>query len=275
MSCCIRLYAINALRKYKVVDSVTVLKLTQITDLHLGPTPDFKCRNIATFKTLQSVLAAINNDARGDDRLLLTGDIASDGQPEAYRQLDRLLSSKKKCVLWLPGNHDHMAIMQKNLTHFPFTPVYDHGDWAIIMLDSSLPNHPGGKISIAEMQRLEQHLTDKADKNILVAMHHSPVAVESLWVDQHRIANHHQLFQLLASHGKVRAVINGHIHQQHEFDWNGIPVYSAPSTCFQFKPKSTDFALDDQPPAYRWIDLHADGKLETGVKFLPSLCVGG
>ena len=61
---------------------------------------------------------------------------------------------------------------------------------------------------------------------------------------------------------------NGHIHQSHEADWDGIPVYSTPSTCFQFKPKSVDFALDDLPPAYRWIDLYSDGKIDTGVKYL-------
>lgn len=270
MSCCIRLYAKGALRKHKVVNSVTVLKLTQITDLHLGPTPDFKCRNIATFKTLKSVLAAISNDGRGDDRLIVTGDIASDGQPEAYRQLDQLLLEQRKRALWLPGNHDRMDLMQKNLANFPFIPVFESENWAIIMLDSSLLGQPEGLIAKDQIHQLEQYLDTLAYKNILVAMHHSPVAVNSLWVDKHRIANHSHLHRLLVSHGRVRAVINGHIHQQHETDWNGIPVYSAPSTCFQFKPKSAAFALDDQPPAYRWIDLHADGDIKTGVKFLPS-----
>ena len=73
-------------------------------------------------------------------------------------------------------------------------------------------------------------------------------------------------------HGKVRAVINGHIHQQFETDWGGIKVYSAPSTCFQFKPKAEEFTMGDEPPAYRWIDLHNDGRVDTGVKFLPSIC---
>lgn len=239
-----------------------------MTDLHLGPTPDFKCRNLETFKSLQSVLNAISTDGRRDNRLLLTGDIASDGQPEAYQQLDQLLSSEGNQILWLPGNHDRMDLMQKNLKNFPFIPIYETEHWAILMLDSSVQGQPGGLISKSEMRELEQRLINLPNKNILVAMHHSPVEVGSHWVDQHRIANHHQLYQLLASHGKVRAVINGHIHQSHEIDWGGIPVYATPSTCFQFKPKSSDFALDEQPPAYRWIDLYCDGKIETGVKYL-------
>ena len=101
-------------------------------------------------------------------------------------------------------------------------------------------------------------------------MHHSPVAVNSLWVDKHRVANHELLHKLLVAHGKVRAVINGHIHQEHQADWDGIAVYATPSTCFQFKPEVTDFTLDDRPPAYRWIDLYDDGKINTGVKYLQS-----
>ncbi len=247
---------------------MAVLKLTQMTDLHLGPTPDFKCRSLETFKSLQSVLDTISADGRSDYRLLLTGDIASDGQPEAYQLVDQLLSSKGKQMLWLPGNHDRMDLMQQNFKNFPFIPLYETEHWAILMLNSSIADQPGGAMSNSEMQQLEKHLSNLPYKNILVAMHHSPVEVGSDWVDQHRIANHRQLHQLLASHGKVRALINGHIHQSHEADWDGIPVYSTPSTCFQFKPKSVDFALDDLPPAYRWIDLYSDGKIDTGVKYL-------
>ena len=251
---------------------MTVLKLTQITDLHLGPTPDFTCRNLKTYDSLKAVLEAIKDDGRGEDRLLITGDIASDAQPQAYRLLDQLLWSERKQALWLPGNHDRMDLMQKNLKHFPFMPVYKSDHWAIIMLDSSMPGQPGGIISTAELQGLEQHLTDLTDKNILVAMHHSPVEVDSYWVDQHRISNYQQLSKLLAAHGKVRALINGHIHQLHEAELGEVSVYATPSTCFQFKPKVAEFTLDDDLPAYRWIELHEDGDVKTGVKFLTSFC---
>ena len=251
---------------------MSVLKLTQITDLHLGPTPDFTCRNLKTYNSLKAVLEAIKDDGRGEDRLLITGDIASDAQPQAYQLLDQLLSSQRKQALWLPGNHDSLDLMQKHLKNYPFTPVFEVDNWAIIMLNSSMPAQPGGMISELEMQRLEKYLSDIMDKNILVLLHHSVVEVGSHWVDQHRIANHHRLYQLLAAHGKVRAVINGHVHQQFETDWGGIKVYSAPSTCFQFKPKADEFTMGDEPPAYRWIDLHNDGRIDTGVKFLPSIC---
>ena len=198
--------------------------------------------------------------------LVITGDIASNCQVGAYQQLDQLLLAKNKQALWLPGNHDDLQVMQQHLTQHPFLPVFESGNWAILMLDSSKSGQPGGEISSAQLQKLERHLARLKDKYLLVAMHHSPVSVNSQWLDCHQISNDDQLHKLLTSHGNVKAVINGHIHQQYETDWNGLAVYSVPSTCFQFAPRSHDFVLSDQPPAYRWFNLHPQGHIETGVK---------
>jgi Icc protein len=43
---------------------------------------------------------------------------------------------------------------------------------------------------------------------------------------------------------------------------------SSPSTCTQFRPNSDDFALDVRPPGYRWLDLTANGKIQTKVVWL-------
>jgi Icc protein len=63
-------------------------------------------------------------------------------------------------------------------------------------------------------------------------------------------------------------VLWGHVHQQFDGRWGELPIYSAPSSCVQFKQHSHDFALSDQPPGYRWLDLHPEGTVKTGVEFL-------
>jgi Icc protein len=40
---------------------------------------------------------------------------------------------------------------------------------------------------------------------------------------------------------------------------------STPSTCVQFKPNSKNFTIDTEGPGYRWLDLHADGSIDTGL----------
>ena len=67
----------------------------------------------------------------------------------------------------------------------------------------------------------------------------------------------------IASSGRVRSAIFGHVHQAYDEVHNGIRVIATPSTCRQFKPGSEDFAVDHNPPAYRRIELHPDGRFET------------
>ena len=236
-----------------------------MTDLHLGPTEDYQCRDFNTLDSFKAVLEAFESSSDGKEMILLTGDLASDAQPGAYQQLNKMLFHKKKQMIWLPGNHDDMALMQKYLPDYPYLPVYEHEHWAVLMINSSVAGQPGGEISSQQLQQLKEQLEQLKDKYLLVAMHHSPVSLNSQWLDEHRISNHQKLHSLLVTNGNVKAVITGHIHQQFETDWEGIRVYSTPSTCFQFAENSDQFALSDKNPAYRWIELRPDGHIETGI----------
>jgi Icc protein len=236
-----------------------------MTDLHLGPTADYVCRNFNTLDSFKTVLKAFDSKSNGKDMVVLTGDLASDSQPGAYQQLNKILTQNKKQAIWLPGNHDDMLLMQKYLSDYPYLPVYEHEYWAVLMIDSSVPGKPGGEISSQQLEQLEHNLERLKDKLVLVAMHHSPVSMNSLWLDEHRISNHQKLHSLLVANGNVKAVITGHVHQQYETEWEGIRVYSTPSTCFQFAEHSDQFALSDKPPAYRWLELHSNGHIDTGI----------
>jgi 3',5'-cyclic-AMP phosphodiesterase len=51
-------------------------------------------------------------------------------------------------------------------------------------------------------------------------------------------------------------------------------MLATPSTCAQFLPKSDDFAVDQLPPAYRTLELRADGSLLTEVVWVATHCDG-
>ena len=244
------------------------VRLTQITDLHLGSDSDSMLGGVRTLESFQCVLQAVEQQGRGTDLLLLTGDLAGDCEPEAYQLLNKTLVEHHKQAIWLPGNHDDFDVMAANMVDYP--PVQSHrmGSWAVLTLDSSQPNKPGGHISDEQLVQVKQGLDSLADKYVLLAMHHSPVNVGCAWLDQQQIDNQQQLYKLLQAHGKVKAVITGHVHQQFDGFWGDLPLYSAPSSCVQFKQHSHDFSLSDQPPGYRWLDLHQDGTVDTGVEFL-------
>jgi Icc protein len=64
----------------------------------------------------------------------------------------------------------------------------------------------------------------------------------------------------------VRGVLFGHVHQALDTHWQGVRMIATPSTCSQFKPLSDDFAVDNEPPAWRTLALHADGRLDTQLR---------
>jgi len=43
-------------------------------------------------------------------------------------------------------------------------------------------------------------------------------------------------------------------------------MLASPSTSVQFLPDSDEFSVDTRPPGYRWLNLHPDGTIETGVE---------
>ena len=53
-----------------------------------------------------------------------------------------------------------------------------------------------------------------------------------------------------------------------------VRVLTTPSTCFQFKPQTESFSLDDQSPGYRWINLYDDGSIKTEVARIPEALQG-
>jgi Icc protein len=55
------------------------------------------------------------------------------------------------------------------------------------------------------------------------------------------------------------------VHQRLDRRHGDIQLMASPSTCVQFAPGSAGFKADPAPPGYRWLDLHEDGTLRTGI----------
>ena len=52
-----------------------------------------------------------------------------------------------------------------------------------------------------------------------------------------------------------------------------LPLLGTPSTCFQFRPRSAAFSIDDAAPGHRWLHLFSDGRVGTEVG--RALCARG
>jgi Icc protein len=92
------------------------------------------------------------------------------------------------------------------------------------------------------------------------------VVVGSRWIDTIGVDNADAFFAIVDRFPQVRAIVWGHIHQDFYAERNGVALMASPSTCVQFKPRQSDFGLDDMPPGFRWLNLYEDGRIATRVE---------
>jgi len=84
------------------------------------------------------------------------------------------------------------------------------------------------------------------------------------------LTNADELFAVLDRHRNVRAVLWGHVHQPFDALRGTVRLLATPATCAQFLPHSDEFAVDPRPPAYRTLELRADGTLLTELVWVDS-----
>jgi Icc protein len=245
------------------------IRLVQLTDPHLFTDTARALRGVPTLPALRATLEAAAADIASCDALLATGDLVQD-DPGGYVHFREALAPLGRPVLCIPGNHDLVPEMRAALAQPPFVldgPV-DLGAWRILMLDSTVPGEVGGQLAPGELARLDTQLAAEPGRPALVTLHHHPVPVGSRWLDGLGLWNAAEFFAVLDRHPQVRGVVYGHVHQHHEVERRGVRILATPSTCSQFLPAANDFAVDDTPPAWRLLSLHADGRLESRVRWV-------
>jgi Icc protein len=230
---------------------------------------------VNTYDTLAKVIDFSLSQSEHPDYVLLTGDLSQDESLQSYNRLSAAVKKYECPVLYLPGNHDNRSLMQESF-FAPGSAVVKADSlviepWQIIMLDSKVDKRVDGRLSDAELERLDNLLSLHSDKYALICVHHHPLAIGSSWMDSIKLQNSDALFAILDKHKQVKAVASEHVHQESQQELNGVSVMSSPSTCVQFRPGSDDFALDELLPGYRWFELYADGSFKTGVKRLSNV----
>jgi Icc protein len=254
------------------------IRLLQLTDCHLRAAPEETLLGVNTDMSLQLVLEdAKRSDDWPPDAVLATGDLVQDVCESSYVRLQHHLSSLNVPCYCLPGNHDDPELMRRVLMSAPNTRCQGEilfDTWQVICLDSTIAGKANGHLAAEELERLESSLVSQRDKYAVIALHHHPILSGSPWLDRMMLGNADAMFAVLQRHGRVRAVVYGHIHQAQDAMHRGWRILASPSTCFQFKPSSTQFALDSVPAGYRWLTLHPDGAIDTWVHRLNGLPEG-
>ncbi|MGK2915219.1 MAG: phosphodiesterase [Porticoccaceae bacterium] len=245
-------------------------RLIQISDPHIGDDREHRLAGIQTHESYRAVLAAVAAMTPIPDMVMVTGDIAARGSAKAYELFNQQIKFLDLPYAWLPGNHDDFAVMQQGLSSSPYWPLLEFGPWRVLSLNTAVAGQAPGALAADELEFLGRTLAREVNNPAVIFMHHPPVPVGCDWLDRQAIANAAELAAVVGRHRNVKAIFTGHVHQVFTADWAGTVVRTTPSTCFQFAVNSRDFALADDPPGFRWIDLHGDGRLDTGVVYLDS-----
>jgi 3',5'-cyclic-AMP phosphodiesterase len=248
---------------------MSAIRVVQFTDPHLFGDIHATLRGVNTYETLERTLADASGHLAMADAILVTGDLVQD-DASGYENFRRLFGRYGKRVLCIPGNHDLVPQMRAALNVAPFEldgPA-DIGAWRIVLIDSVVASQAGGHISVEMLTKLDEELGRARQRHALVCLHHHPVTMASRWLDKVGLSNANEFWSVIDSHPQVKAVVWGHVHQPFEGARRGVRLLATPSTCAQFLPRSDQFVIDDQPPAYRLLTLHSNGAIDTGVHFL-------
>ncbi len=241
--------------------------LVQLSDSHLFADADVTLLGMNTRDSLQRVIDLVREQQPPVDLVLATGDLSQDGTLASYQQFRDMTAPMGAPARWLPGNHDEPQIMADAAVHSDLLePVVDVGNWRVTLLDSAVPGSVPGYLQDQQLQLLVQALSEAPNRHHLVCLHHHPVSIGCAWMEPIGLRNPDALFAVLDRFPQVKAVLWGHVHQEIDSERNGVRLLASPSTCIQFAPGSDDFQVSDQAPGYRWLRLHADGRVETGVE---------
>ena len=242
-------------------------KIIHVTDTHLRP-PGETVVGLDPAARLRTVVSSINRNHHDAALCVVTGDLADQGEPEAYDLLRDCLAGLEVPVRLLLGNHDARDAF---CAAFPAAPRDDSGfvqstamvgGRACLFLDTLDEDRPGeGFLCQARLRWLDERLRCFADRPVVVFLHHPPLSVGLAWFDSMLLANGRVLVERLARHPGGAHVAFGHVHVNTSGAWQGVSFSASRGTCHKVLSNATAARADyaDHGPAYDLLLLGDEG----------------
>ena len=249
------------------------IRVLQLSDLHLCGDPDSHLYGVPTRETFRDVLKHIRSENVDFDHLIITGDLADDGEVEAYRILRGLLKDHLTRCRLLPGNQDDREHIRRVFPEIvghnegPLTFAFRAGNWRLIGLDTLVSGAEEGYLPPDQLDWLITELAAFVDMPTVIFLHHPPVPV---YPGGKADLDHPERFlEIVAGSPQVRVVCAGHVHYEFREQVGHTAFLTTPSTAFQYRPAEND-AFDLLPPGYRVLCLETNS-YHTEILRLPAL----
>jgi 3',5'-cyclic-AMP phosphodiesterase len=254
-----------------MTDSLTFV---HFSDTHIVR-PGMRLRDVDTIETLMRVVEGVNRLDPQPAFVVIGGDLVSpDDAPEvkaktreltvrdyetSYEIFHSLVGRLNVPVHYVMGNHDRRVPFRRVIckdpqpTDRPYHYAFTSGQHRLCVLDSLEPQRIGGYLGYAQLAWLRKQLHQHAEQPTILIVHHQVVPVGGRVLDQIMLLNAEDLWQVVHEVDNVCAVLCGHVHRPFAGQRDAIPVFTTPSTCFQFVEGPDGLAISGDPPMLRLV----------------------
>lgn len=207
--------------------------------------------------------------------IVVTGDLADLGEPDAYRRLrasvEPVAEELGAPVVWVAGNHDERPALRAGLldlepTEEPVTGVWDLGGLRLVALDTSVPGWHHGDLDAGQLSWLADQLARPAPHGTLLAMHHPPLPSHLPLFDILELRHQDELADVIRG-SDVRGILAGHLHYSSHGMFAGVPVSVASATCYTMNVARPAAEVNgmDAAQAFQMVHVYPDTITHTVV----------
>ncbi|MBB5158546.1 metallophosphoesterase [Saccharopolyspora phatthalungensis] len=216
------------------------LTLVQLSDTHLRSADGLLHGVVDTTANLITAVEMVESSGTDVAALLLTGDLADNGDPAAYRRLRGIVAPAARRlgaeVVYAMGNHDEReAFRAELLDEGPSTADCDSvravDGLRVVAMDSSEPGQHDGHLSDAQLDWLAEVLATPAPRGTILVIHHPPLPSPVPTVHLLRLRAADRLADALRG-SDVRLILSGHAHHAGCGALAGIPVWVGPALAY-------------------------------------------
>lgn len=214
--------------------------LVHLSDTHLRGGGALLAGTLDSIERLRSLVARLEASGERPDALVVTGDLADKGEPDAYATLRSIIEPAAERlhtrVIWAAGNHDDRSTLRTELLGEPAgTEPLDHTNWIgglrLITLDTTVPGSHHGRLDPGQLEWLRGELATPAPDGTILVMHHPPIASVQPLAILVELRGQAALAEVVRD-TDVRAILAGHLHYSTFGMFAGIPVSVASATCY-------------------------------------------
>ena len=231
-----------------------MLKLAQITDLHIGGDYNGK------YKVKENFEKVIKDIPKDIDILVITGDIADSNYEKNYNYVQDVIEQNLKDTDYLAmvGNHDNREILESVFSdNFILSKVFNmHSINGRTML--SFVDTASGTLSDEEIDEIDAPI---------VFTHYPLAPIHHDFMERYSLIDVERVKQRIEEKGIVKDVFCGHFHNELT-SFGKFNVHVTPATQCQIDPMQKEFAVSSYQAGYRLIDLDNNEIVNNIVKYV-------